>query len=159
MIVWDGGWLTFFSLSGDNRRLPQHRRDGFSPITITPNGVGKPKLQWTKADEIDYHSMRFQFWSMSEDSRVGILLRDSSVLSNQGCCSSGQYNLPDKILRLDANTTLNQSYVLFITLVNIAYQSRDQYLPFIHSWDRNAWWVLYISLFLIIFLLFSRPLF
>ena len=61
---------------------------------------------------------------MSEDSRVEILLRGSSVrvclvVLYQGCCGSGQYNLPDRMLRLDANTTLNQNYVLFITLVNI----------------------------------------
>ena len=61
---------------------------------------------------------------MPEDSRSGILLRGSSVrvclvVLYQGCCGSGQYNLPDRMLRLDANTTLNQSYVLFITLVNI----------------------------------------
>ena len=67
---------------------------------------------------------------MSEDSKVGILLRGSSVrvclVLYQGCCSSGQYNLPDRMLRLDANTTLNQSYVLLITLVNITFQSGDQ---------------------------------
>ena len=96
--------------------------------------------------------MRFQFWSMSEDSRVEILLRGSSVrvclvVLYQGCCSSGQYNLPDRMLPLDANTTLNQSYVLFITLVNITYQSGDQYLPSIHSWDSSPWQVLYIPLF------------
>ena len=89
---------------------------------------------------------------MSEDSRVEILLRGSSVrvclvVSNQGCCGSGQYNLPDRMLRLDANTTLNQSYVLFITLVNITFQSGDQYLPSIHSWDSSPWQVLYIPLF------------
>ena len=66
---------------------------------------------------------------MSEDSRVGILLRGSPVrvclvVLYQGCCSSGQYNLPDRMLPLDANTTLNQSYALFITLFNITYQSR-----------------------------------
>ena len=65
---------------------------------------------------------------------------------NQGCCGSGQYNLPDRMLRLDANTTLNQSYVLFITLVNITYQSGDQYLPSLHSWDSSPWQVLYIPL-------------
>ena len=86
--------------------------------------------------------MRFQFWSMSQDSRVEVLLRGSSVrvrlvVLNQGCCGSGQHNLPDRMLRLDANTTLNQSYVLFITLVNITYQSGDQYLPSIHSWDSS----------------------
>ena len=63
---------------------------------------------------------------MSEDCRVGILLRGSSfqlcsVVLCQGYCGSGQYNLPDRMLRLDANTTLNESYVLFITLVNITY--------------------------------------
>ena len=97
--------------------------------------------------------MRFQFWSMSEDSRVGILFRGSSiqvclVVLNQGCCGSGQYNLPDRMLRLDANTTLNQSYVLLITLINITHQSWDQYLPSIHSWDSSPWQVLYIPLFL-----------
>ena len=42
--------------------------------------------------------MRFPFWSISEDSRVRILLRGSSVrvclvVLNQGCCDSSQYNL------------------------------------------------------------------
>ena len=96
--------------------------------------------------------MRFQFWSMSEDSRVEILLRGSSVrvclvVLYQGCCGSGQYNLPDRNLRLDANRTLNQSYVLFITLINITYQSRNQYLPSIYSWHSIPWHVLYIPLF------------
>ena len=96
--------------------------------------------------------MRFQFWSISEDSRVGILLRGCSVrvclvVLYQGCCGSGQYSLPDRMLRLGANTTLNQSYVLFITLVNITYQSGDQYLPSIHSWNSSPWQVLYIPLF------------
>ena len=47
---------------------------------------------------------------------------------------------------------LNQDYVLLITLVNITYQSGDQYLTFIHSWDSGLWWVLYILLFLFFFL-------
>ena len=51
------------------------------------------------------------------------------------------------MLRLDANTTLNQSDVLFITLVNIIYQSRDQYLLSIHSWESSPWYVLYMPLF------------
>ena len=68
--------------------------------------------------------MRFQFWNLSEDSSVWILLRGSSVrvclvVLNQECCGSSQYNLPDEILGLDVYTTLNQSYVLFITLVNM----------------------------------------
>ena len=72
----------------------------------------------------------FNSGTMPEDSRVGILLRGSSfrvclVLLNQGFCGSSQYNLPDRMLRLDANTTLNQSYVLFITLAYITYQSGD----------------------------------
>ena len=68
---------------------------------------------------------------MSDDSRVGVLLRGSSVrvclvVLDQGCYGSGKYSLPDRMLRLDANTTVNQSYLLFITLVNITYQSRNQ---------------------------------
>ena len=89
---------------------------------------------------------------MSEDSRVGILLRGFSVrvclvLLYRECCGSGQYNLPDRMLPLDANTTLNQSYVLFITLVNITHQSGDQYLSSVHSWDSSPCQVLYIPLF------------
>ena len=76
------------------------------------------------------------------------------VVLNQECCGSGQYNLPDRILRLNANTTLNQSYVLFIALVNITYQSGDQYLPSIHFWDSSPWQVLYIPLLLITFFSF-----
>ena len=96
--------------------------------------------------------MRFQFWSMPEDSRVGDFVEGSSlwvclVVLYQGYCSSGQYNLSDRMLRLDANTTLNQSYALFITLINITYQSRDQYLPSIHSWDNSPWQLLSIPLF------------
>ena len=51
------------------------------------------------------------------------------------------------MLRLDANTTLNQSHLLFITLVNMTYQSGDHYLPSIHSCDSSPWQVLYIPLF------------
>ena len=64
----------------------------------------------------------------------GVLLFKYVVL-NQECCGSSQYNLPDRILRLDANTTLNQSYVQFITLVIITYDSGDQYLSSIRSWN------------------------
>ena len=75
------------------------------------------------------------------------------MVLNEGCCSSGQYNLPDRMLQLDANTTLNQSYVLFITLVK--YQSRDQYLPSMHSWDSSPWQVLYSQLFFVFVVVFS----
>ena len=80
-----------------------------------------------------------------------IFLKSSSVrvclvVLYQGCCGSCQYNLPDRMFRLDANTTLNQCYVLFITLINITYQSRDQYLQSIHSWDSSQWQELYIPL-------------
>ena len=106
---------------------------------------------------MDYLSMRFQFWSISKGSRVRILLRGSSVrvclvVLYQGCCGSSQHNLPDRMLRPDANTTLSQSYVLFITLVNIRYQSRDQYLSSIHFWDSSPWHVTYpIVLFCVCF--------
>ena len=33
--------MTFFSLKGGNRCLPQHRKDGLSLTIITPVGVGK----------------------------------------------------------------------------------------------------------------------
>ena len=109
-------------------------------------------------------SMKFQFTSMSEDSRGGVLLRCSSVrlcliVLNQGCSGSGQYNLLDRMLRLDANTTLNQSYSLFVTLDNIRYLIGDQYLSSIYFRDSSTWQVLYIPLFSITFFLFSRPLF
>ena len=125
------------------------------------------KLKRIKTDGIDYPLMRFQFWNMFEDPELG--LKGSSlwvylVVVNQGCCRSSQYILLDSMLWLDANTTLNQIYVLFITFVSMTYQSGDQYLPSIHSWDIGPWYVLYIpffffrSLFLTNFLLKSRVL-
>ena len=69
------------------------------------------------------------------------------VVLCQVCCGSGQYNLPDRMLRLNANTTLNQSYALFITLANTAYLSVDQYLPSIHFLHSIPWQILYIPLF------------
>ena len=74
---------------------------------------------------------------MSEDSIIGISLRGFSVrvcCLNQGCCGSRQYNLSDKMLRLDANKILNQSYVVFVTLIYMIYQSY-QHLPSTYSWD------------------------
>ena len=41
----------------------------------------------------------------------------------QGCCGTCQYNLTDRMLRHDFNTTLNQSYVILISLVSMTYQS------------------------------------
>lgn len=67
---------------------------------------------------------------MSENSRFAISLKDSSVrvssvVLNLECCRSGQYNLPDAMLRLHVNTKQNQAYVVFITLVNMRYEVRD----------------------------------
>lgn len=109
------------------------------------------KLKWIKTDGIDYPLMRFQFWNMFEDPELG--LKGSSlwvylVVVNQGCCRSSQYNLLDRSLQLDANIIMNQIYVLFTTLVNFTFLSRDQYLPSIHSWDSGSWKVLYIPLLL-----------
>ena len=113
----------------------------------------------TKADGTDYLSMRFQFWRMAEDSRVRIILTGSSVrvclvVLNQGCCGFGQYNLPDRMLRLDPNTSVNQTYVLFINLVHITYQRGNKYLLSTHYLDSSPWQVLYIPLLLIFFFSF-----
>ena len=99
-------------------------------------------------------SIIFQ-WGFNSGGYLGIpelgfywdFIRAYLVVLNQGRYGSGQCNLPDRMLRLDANTTLSQSYVLFITFVNITYQSGDQYLPSIYSWDSSPWQELYIPLF------------
>ena len=78
--------------------------------------------------------MRFQFWSISEDSRGGISLKGSSI---RVCL------VVATVVMCDANTKLNQSYVVVITLVYMTYLGGDQYLPSIHPW-----YVLYIPLFL-----------
>ena len=106
MIAWDGGWLRGFLKNG----LPQHRGDGFSLITITPMGVGKPCtiIGQGKCDRLSYN----QFSILEHVWRCWVVL-------NQGSCGFSQYNLTDNMLGLDANTTMNQSYVLFITLVNM----------------------------------------
>ena len=117
------------------------------------------KLKRIKTDGIDYPLMRFQFWNMFEDPELG--LKGSSlwvylVVVNQGCCRSSQYILLDSMLWLDANTTLNQIYVLFITFVSMTYQSGDQYLPSIHSWDIGPWYVLYIPFFFLQIIVFNQ---
>ena len=60
--------------------------------------------------------------ALSEDSRIGISLRSSFVrvfyiISDQGSYRSSQYNLPDRILWLDANATwIKVTYYLFLRL-------------------------------------------
>ena len=75
------GWKMtcfFVFLRGSYCCLPQHRRNGFSLITITPLDVGNLNPQRTKTDGFNYLSVKFQFQSISEDSRVGISLRGFS---------------------------------------------------------------------------------
>ena len=99
-------------------------------------------------------SIIFQ-WGFNSGGYLGIpelgfywdFIRAYLVVLNQGRYGSGQCNLLDRMLRLDAKTTLSQSYVLFITFVNITYQSGDQYLPSIYSWDSSPWQEVYIPLF------------
>ena len=51
---------------------------------------------------------------------------------------------------------LHLSIYIFITLVNITYQTGNQYLPSIHSWDIGPWQVLYYKLLLLQCLYFSN---
>ena len=81
---------------------------------------------------------------MSEDSTVEISLKGSSVrvclvVVNQACCGSSQYNLLDRMLQRDVNTTLNQRYEVFITFVNMTYKSGDQCMTSIHPLDIGPW--------------------
>ena len=62
---------------------------------------------------------------MPEYSRVGILLRGSSVrvclvVLNQECCSSSQNNIPDRMLRLDANKII---IIIFLYVLFCYYSS------------------------------------
>ena len=130
----------FFFFYGWEFCALQHRRDGFSLITITPMGVGKPYNgpSWLSFNEVSIvkHVWGFPSWDFLErffcSSMVSCFLVNTTYLKEW--CDS---------------MTLNQSYVFFITLLSITYQSRNQYLPSIHSWDRESWWVLCIPLFLI----------
>ena len=47
---------------------------------------------------------------------------------------------------MGSNTTLNPGNTLLITWVNMTYQIKDLYLPFIHFWDSGPWYVLYFLL-------------
>ena len=74
---------------------------------------GNLQLQRTKADGIDYPSMKFQLWSMSEDFKVGISFKSSTgrvclIVVNQTCCGYSEYNLLGRMLRRDANKSLNK---------------------------------------------------
>ena len=55
------------------------------------------------------------------------------VALNQGCCGTCQYNLRDRILRHDFNTTLSEGCVILITLINMAYQIGGSVSP-IYPW-------------------------
>ena len=71
---------------------------------------------------IDYPSMRFHIQIISEDSSLGISLIGFSVrvhlvvVSQEGCCGCSQYNLFDWMLWLHVNATLNQIYVILLTI-------------------------------------------
>ena len=59
------------------------------------------------------------------------------IVLYQWYCRTCQYSLPDMMLRHDFSTNLNQSYVIFITLVNMTYQrvgSFSPLYPFLRQW-------------------------
>lgn len=101
--------------------------------------MGLINLQWGLNYRTCLSILEFEF-------HCGVLLLKYVVL-NQGCCGSSQHNLPDGMLRLDANAALDQSYLFSITLVNMTYKSRDQYRSSIHSWDSGLWQALYVPPF------------
>ena len=109
--------MTHFFIRGANHSLAQHRRYGIQSFRYNTNGHG---------EALTYNGL-----SGLSGSSVRVCL----VVLNQRSCGSSQNNLPNRMFRLGFSTILNQSYVLFITLVNITCQSEDQYLPSIHSWD------------------------
>ena len=125
---------------------------------------GNCKLKKTKADGIDYPLIRFQFWSMFEDSRIGISLKGSFVwlyfvVVNQGCCRSSQCNLLDSILWLDTNTILNHIYVVFITLVSNDISEWGSVSPIyalLGYWSVVSAIYTFFFLFIWLFLSFSR---
>ena len=73
------------------------------------------------------------------------------VVLNQGCCGTCQYNLPDLMLWHNFNATLNQNYVIPITLVSITYPGRGSVSPIYSFLDSGPWKVLYVPLFLTVF--------
>ena len=94
MIVWNGGWLSFFCFFlGVVIAVFLSIEEMDSVLSLSHQwACGNLKLWRFKAYGINDLSMRFQFWSMYEASRVAILLRGSSVrvclvVLNQGCCS------------------------------------------------------------------------
>ena len=64
----------------------------------------------------------------------GFFARVYYVVLYQECRGPRQYNQPDRISGCHFNTTLNQSYVMFISLVFKSYQSGGSMFPiFIYS--------------------------
>ena len=57
----------------------------------------------------------------------------SFVVFYHGYCKYCQKNLPDRMFRHDTNTTLSESCVIFITLVNMAYDESGCSLYLIYS--------------------------
>ena len=93
---------------------------------------------------------------MSEDSWVVISLRAffvhvRYVVLNRGCCGTCQYNLPDLMLWPNFNATLNQNYVIPITLVSITYQGRRSVSPIYSFLGQLSMKGVYVPLFLTVF--------
>ena len=94
-------------------------------------------------DYLLYIYIYIYIYIYSEDSRIVISLRGFLVLAcyvvlNQGCCETYQYNLLDRMLQHDFNTTLNQSYVNSQYLVSMTYQSGGSLspiYPFLGQWS------------------------
>ena len=62
--------------------------------------------------------------------RWGVIIFEYGKLL--GYCCPSQYNLIDRVLQIDANTTVNESYVFCINLVVIS-------ISFTYYWDSGPW--------------------
>ena len=49
---------------------------------------------------------------------------------------------------MDYNATLNPGNRLLITWIEMTYQIKDQYIPFVNFWDSGPWYMLYFPLLL-----------
>ena len=128
-------WLCFF-WKVDNQCSSQHKRDRFSLIIVMPKGMIKTLnynvlmqarsicLQWginsgtcLRIPELWFHWRNF------------LLMYVKLFYTRQGCCGTSQCNPSNRIMISTLFLYNPKSYVIFITLINMTYQSGGSVSP------------------------------
>ena len=105
----------WFFWKDDNHSLPQHER---VILSLSYNSGRWISFAFSEVTILE------RVWGFKSCvSLRGFFIHVCYVILNQGFCRTCQYSLPDTMLQHDLNTTLNQIYIILITLFSMRYQS------------------------------------